>query len=137
MTRLPLLHGGTCCYAEDESEVSFRYEGQPMSEQEEIVQFLKLEYDNKKLPHAANQLRVSHYGPFATLDTGTWDGQITVVGVRFHNGEYEIRDYENRSRHYKTFDQLKGGLAAFLESVKEEQLDRVVKEAATNGRGRR
>ncbi len=106
-----------------------------MSEQEEIAQFLRLEYGDKKLPHASNQLRVSHKGPFATLDTGTWNGQITVVGVRFHDGEYELRDYENHSRQYKTFDQMKEGLAALLESVKEEQLDRAVKEATPHGRG--
>jgi hypothetical protein len=106
-----------------------------MSEQEEIAQFLRLEYGEKNLPHAANQLRVSNHGPYATLDTGTWNGQITVVGVRFHDGEYELRDYENHSRRYTTFDQMKEGLAAFLESVKEDELDRAVKEATTHGRG--
>jgi hypothetical protein len=101
-----------------------------MPEQEEIVQFLKLEYSNRKLPNAANQLRVSQQGGYATLDTGAWEGQITVVGVRFQNGEYELRDYQNRTRRYKTFDELKEGLATFLQSVQEGELDRAVRDAS-------
>ena|SRR5438270_19767 len=105
-----------------------------MSEQEEIAQYLKAEYGDKKLPHAANQLRIGQHSPYATLDTGTWDGQITLVGVRFHDGEYELRDYENNFRRYKTFDQMKDGLAAFLESVREEHLERAVREAISRPR---
>jgi predicted aldo/keto reductase-like oxidoreductase len=102
-----------------------------MSEQEEIVQYLKAEYSDKKLPHAANQLRISHHGAYATLDTGTSDGQITVVGVRFHDSEYEVRDYRNKLQRYKTFEQMKAGLATFLGSVSVEQLEQGVKESIT------
>ena len=97
-----------------------------MSEQEAIIRFLKQEYGGKKLPHLANQVVVGDYGPYATLDTGTWDGQITVVGVRFDDGEYEVRDYENRISHYKTLEEMKQGLAQFLESVMQGELERVV-----------
>lgn len=100
-----------------------------ISEQEEIVQFLNVEYGNKKLPHGANQLRVGRHRSYATLDTGTWDGQITVVGVRFESGEYEVRGYENSLRRFKTFAQMKEGLAAFLESVRDEHLEGAVKES--------
>jgi hypothetical protein len=70
---------------------------------EEITQFLRQEYGGKRLPHAGNELRVGSHAPgdgvpLVTLDTGIWNGQITVVGVRFHNGQYELRDYENRLR---------------------------------------
>jgi hypothetical protein len=110
-------------------------EGQAMSEQEAIAEFLKQEYAGKKLPHGTNQLRVGRHGGFVTLDTGTWDGQITVVGVGFDNGEYEIRGFDNDNRRFKTFDEMKAGLATFLESVTEAQLEQTVKRSL--GRSRR
>lgn len=106
---------------------------------EEIAKFLRLEYGGKKLSHAANELRVSSHSvgdgvPFVTLDTGTWNGQITVVGMRFHNGEYELRDYEDRLRRYKTVEQLKQGLAGLVAAVTSEQLDRAFAEGARRQR---
>lgn len=121
-------------------ETKPRKEGQSDEERaEEIAQFLRQEYGGKRLPHAINELRVGSHPsgdgvPYVTLDTGTWNGQITVVGVRWHDGQYELRDYENRLRRYKTFEQLKEGLAGLLAAVTADELDRAFAEGVTRQR---
>jgi hypothetical protein len=105
-----------------------------MWEQEEIAQFLRQQYGDKKLPNASNQLRVGQAKSYVTLDTGTWNGQLTVVGLRFHDGKYELRDYEDRVSTYETLDQMKQGVAVLLNSLKDGQLDRLVDEARRRAR---
>ena len=107
-----------------------------MSEQDKVLQFLKTNYGDKKLPHADNQLRIGQHGSYATLDTGTWNGQITVVGVRFDRSEYELRDFEDRTSRYKTFDELKAALASHLDAITGDRLEQAFNQSASRSRRR-
>ena len=93
-----------------------------MSEQEQLESLFK-RYDGKKLPRLLAPLAFRRAEGLAVLLAGSLNGQVRVVGGRFHAGQYELLDFDNQSTSYQTIQELEGALSRSLESLAQDRLD--------------
>jgi hypothetical protein len=95
-----------------------------MNEQNEIDQFLRQEYDGKKVPTLLGKLEFRSSGGSGIVTGTTMSGTVSIVEVRYRAGLYEIRDYTDRVRSCNTIDETKSATIQIVNSVNQAELDR-------------